>query len=113
MSEEQERNWQSAVTGMAPALLQLIIQLTIALVMIGIGNTYSDDCENGATDYLVTAGWINFIINIFPFIFAIFQCCEKNVPYEKNRVIKILRCIQRFLTLVSFVLTIWVHFDVL
>ena len=105
MSEEQERNRQSAVTGTAPVLLQLIIQLTIALIMIGIGNTYSDDCENGATDYLVTAGWINFIINIFPFIFAIFQCCED----EKNRATKTLGCIQRLLPLVSFVLAIWVQ----
>ena len=106
---EHDMSWQSLAA--APVLLQLIIQLTIALIMIGIGNTYSDDCENGVTDYLVTAGWINFIINILPFIFAIVQCC---VPMEeKNWPIKTLGCIQRFLTLVSFVLAIWVHFDVL
>ena len=116
MTEEQDfflsRNWQSLVT--APVLLQLIIQLTIAYIMYWIGSTYSDDCENGVTDYLVTGGWINFAINILPFIFAIFQkfqCCV--LMDEKKWPIKTLRCIHRVLPLVSFVLTIWVHFDVL
>ena len=35
---------------------QSFLQLIIGGIMLGFGITYQDDCENGATDYLVTGG---------------------------------------------------------
>ena len=46
------------------SLLQIMVLLVIALIMIGIGHSFSDDCNNGATDFLVIGGWISFALSI-------------------------------------------------
>ena len=84
-----------------------LLQLVIGGIMLGFGISYQDDCENGATDYLVTGGAIIIAANILPFTMAIvivFAGCECVV-------IKSLLCIQSGLPLVSFGVTIWVGYS--
>ena len=84
-----------------------LLQLVIGCIMLGFGISYQDDCENGATDYLVTGGAIIIAANILPFTLAIvivFSGCECVV-------IKSLLCIQSGLPLVSFGVTIWVRYS--
>ena len=83
-----------------------LLQLVIGGIMLGFGISYQDNCENGATDYLVTGGAIIIAANVLPFTMAIiivFSGCECVV-------IKSLLCIQSGLPLVSFGVTIWVRY---
>ena len=89
-----------------------LFQLIIALIMLGIGHSYSDDCNNGATKYLVTGGWTIVAFNILPFILTIvkiFALADGVISRSENFVIKTLGCIQKCLPLISFVVTIWVR----
>ena len=45
-------------------LLQTIVLLVIALIMIGFGHSFSDDWNNGVTNFLVIGGWISFALSI-------------------------------------------------
>ena len=90
---------------------QSLLQLIIGGIMLGFGISYQDDCENGATDYLVTGGAIIIAANILPFITAIvilLAVCDEHISKSESFVIKTLLCIQGVLPLVSFGVTIWV-----
>ena len=90
---------------------QSFFQLIIGVIMLGFGIIYKDDCENGATDYLVTGGAIIIAANILPFITAIvivLAVCDDHISKSESFVIKILLFIQSCLPLVSFAVTIWV-----
>ena len=71
---EQPRMAQSEPSASVCSLLQMIVLLVIALIMIGIGHSFSDDCNNGATDFLVIGGWISFALSILSLIFC--SCSE-------------------------------------
>ena len=89
-----------------------LFQLIIALIMLGIGHSYSDDCNNGGTKYLVTGGWTIVAFNILPFILTIvkiFALADGVISRSENFVIKTLGCIQKCSPLISFVVTIWVR----
>ena len=84
-----------------------LLQLVIGCIMLGFGISYQDDCENGATDYLVGGATIIIATNVLPFTLAIvimFAGCECVV-------IKSLLCIQSGLPLVSFGVTIRVGYS--
>ena len=89
-----------------------LFQLIIALIMLGIGHSYSDDCNNGATDFLVIGGWISFAFNILPLIFTI----VKYYGLVKKESCVCIRMsansatldIQMFHPLLTFVVLIWV-----
>ena len=90
---------------------QSFLQLIIGGIMLGFGITYQDDCENGATEYLVTGGAIIIAANILPFITSIvivFAISDDYISKSESFVIKTLLCIQGCLPLVSFGVTIWV-----
>jgi len=87
-----------------------LLQLIIGGTMLGFGISYQDDCENGATDYLVTGGAIILAINILPFIIAIvllLAICDDVISKSESCVIRTLLCILGFLPLVSLVVIIW------
>jgi len=89
---------------------QSLFQLIIGGIMLGFGISYQDDCNNGATDYLVTGGAIIIAANILPFITAIvilLAVCDEHISKSESFVIKTLLCIQSCLPLVSFGVTIW------
>ena len=90
---------------------QSFLQLVIGGIMLGFGISYQDDCENGATDYLITGGAIIIAANILPFITAIvivLAVCDDHISKSESCVIKTLLFIQSCLPLVSFGVTIWV-----
>ena len=95
---EQPRMAQSEPSASVCSLLQMIVLLVIALIMIGIGHSFSDDCNNGATDFLVIGGWISFALSILTLIFSSLGLC---IQYK-------LLYIQMFLPLVRIVDLIWV-----
>merc|ERR1719175_397883 len=66
-------------------------------MMLGFGISYQDDCENGATDYLVTGGAIILLLAI----------CDDLISKSESCVIRTLLCILGFLPLVSLVVIIW------
>ena len=75
---------------------QSFLQLIIGGIMLGFGITYQDDCENGATDYLVTGGAIIIAANILPFITSIvivFAISDDYISKSESFVIKTLLCI--------------------
>jgi len=89
---------------------QSFLQLIIGGIMLGFGISYQDDCENGATDYLITGGAIIIAANILPFITAIvivLAVCDDHISKSESCVIKILLFVQSCLPLVSFGVTIW------
>ena len=88
-----------------------LFQLIIALIMIGIGHSYSDECNNGATDYLITGGWLTIAFNILPgILFCVKSCALMDgvISSSENCVINSLSCIKNCLPLISFVVTLWV-----
>ena len=88
---------------------QSFLQLIIGGIMLGFGISYQDDCENGATDYLITGGAIIIAANILPFITAIvFELGDCDVHRSESCVLRILLIIQSWLPIVSFGVTIWV-----
>ena len=90
---------------------QSLFQLVIGGIMLGFGISYQDDCENGATDYLVTGGAIILAANILPFIIAIvllLAVCDEHISKSESCVIKTLLWILAFMPLVSLVVIIWV-----
>ena len=88
---------------------QSFVQLVIGGVMLGFGLTYQEECNNGATDYLVLGGAIIIAANILPFITAIvFELGDCDVHRSESCVVRILLIIQSWLPIVSFGVTIWV-----
>ena len=90
---------------------QSFFQLIIGVIMLGFGIIYKDDCENGATDYLVTGGAIILAANILPFIIAIvllLAVCDDHISKSESCVIKTLLWILAFMPLASLVVIIWV-----
>ena len=45
-----------------------LLEVVMAGVMIGMGVSYGQDCNNGATDYLVTGGVILLCANLLPLV---------------------------------------------
>ena len=45
-----------------------LLEVVLAGVMIGMGGSYGQDCNNGATDYLVTGGVILLCANLLPLV---------------------------------------------
>ena len=94
---------------MASHLGQSFVQLVIGGVMLGFGLTYQEECNNGATDYLLLGGAIIIAANILPFITAIvFELGDCDVHRSESCVVRILLIIQSWLPIVSFGVTIWV-----
>ena len=88
---------------------QSFVQLVIGGVMLGFGLTYQEECNNGATDYLLLGGAIIIAANILPFITAIvFELGDCDVHRSESCVVRILLIIQSWLPIVSFGVTIWV-----
>ena len=88
---------------------QSFVQLVIGGVMLGFGVTYQEECNNGATDYLLLGGAIIIAANILPFITAIvFELGDCDVHRSESCVVRILLIIQSWLPIVSFGVTIWV-----
>lgn len=88
---------------------QSFVQLVIGGVMLGFGLTYQEECNNGATDYLLLGGAIIIAANILPFITAIvFELGDCDVHRSESCVLRILLIIQSWLPIVSFGVTIWV-----
>ena len=88
---------------------QSFVQLVIGGVMLGFGLTYQEECNNGATDYLLLGGAIIIAANILPFITAIvFELGDCDVHRSESCVVRILFIIQSWLPIVSFGVTIWV-----
>ena len=88
---------------------QSFVQLVIGGVMLGFGLTYQEECNNGATDYLLLGGAIIIAANILPFITAIvFELGDCDVHRPESCVVRILLIIQSWLPIVSFGVTIWV-----
>ena len=81
-----------------------LISVAYTLIMVGIGHSYSDDCNNGATDFLVIGGWISFALSILALIVH-FCCCQEKDEIESCH------CLQLQMSpghLVIFVVLIWV-----
>ena len=88
---------------------QSFVQLVIGGVMLGFGLTYQEECNNGATDYLLLGGAIIIAANILPFITSIvFELGDCYVHRSESCVVRILLIIQSWLPIVSFGVTIWV-----
>ena len=88
---------------------QSFVQLVIGGVMLGFGLTYQEECNNGATDYLLLGGAIIIAANILPFITAIvFELGDCDIHRSESCVVRILLIIQSWLPIVSFGVTIWV-----
>ena len=87
---------------------QSFLQLIIGGIMLGFGITYQDDCENGATDYLVTGGAIIIATNIIPCIVAIVFAISDDFSKSESFVIKTFKRIRVVFSLVSLVVFIWV-----
>ena len=88
---------------------QSFVQLVIGGVMLAFGLTYQEECNNGATDYLLLGGAIIIAANILPFITAIvFELGDCDVHRSESCVVRILLIIQSWLPIVSFGVTIWV-----
>merc|ERR1712107_17099 len=84
------------------------VQLVIGGVMLGFGLTYQEECNNGATDYLLLGGAIIIAANILPFITAIvFELGDCDVHRSESCVLRILLIIQSWRPIVSFGVTIW------
>ena len=91
--------------------IQCLLQLIIGGVMLGYGISYQDDCQNGATDFLVTGGAINIATNILPLIIAIvvlLAICDDHLSKSESCVVKALVFVQSLLPLTSIVVNIWV-----
>merc|ERR1712172_101527 len=82
--------------------IQCLFQLIIGGVMPFYGISYQDDCQNGATDFLVTGGAITIASNILPF-----AICDDHISKSESCVVKGLLYIQAFLPFMSIVVTIW------
>ena len=79
--------------------------------MIGYGVTYKDDCNNGATDFLVTGGAITFAANMIPVVYhvaVIFALFDGNISNAENAGLKLLELIMNILPLVNICVAIWV-----
>ena len=88
---------------------QSFVQLVIGGVMLGFGLTYQEECNNGATDYLLLGGAIIIAANILPFITAIvFELGDCDIHRSESCVVRILLIVQSWLPIVSFGVTIWV-----
>ena len=99
------------VSEMSPETLSGCVsfhQLIIGGIMLHFGITYQDDCENGATDYLVTGGAIIIATNIIPCIVAIVFAISDDFSKSESFVIKTFKRIRVVFSLVSLVVFIWV-----
>ena len=92
-------------------LLQMIVLLVIALIMIGIGNSFRDDCNNGATEYLITGGTIIISANIVPIVFSIsvnLALCDNHISRTESFFLRILLFVKDIMPLAGIIVTIWV-----
>ena len=79
--------------------------------MLCYGLRYSDDCNNGATNFLVTGGAVVLTTNLIPAAFAMavkLALCDNHINTAESMVLRTLLFIKDVLPLVGFVVTIWV-----
>ena len=85
--------------------------------MIGYGVTYKDDCNNGATDFMVTGGAITLAANLIPVVYhvsVIFALCDGNISKAETAGLQLLELIMNILPLVNIGVAIWVkHFSIM
>ena len=93
-----------------------LVQLIIGALMIGYGIAYKDDCNNGATEYLVTGGSIIISANIVPIIFSIgvnLALCDNHISRTESLFLRILLFVKDIMPLAGIIVTIWVTRSIL
>ena len=89
-----------------------LVQFIIGAIMIGYGIGYKSDCNNGATEYLVTGGSIIICANIAPIVFSIsinLALCDNHISCTESFFLRILLFVKDILPLAGIIVTIWVR----
>ena len=88
-----------------------LVQFIIGAIMIGYGIAYKDDCNNGATEYLVTGGSIIISTNIVPIIFSVcvnLALCDNHISRTESFFLRLLLFLKDIMPLAGIIVTIWV-----
>jgi hypothetical protein len=89
-----------------------LLQIMLAGVMIGYGESYKEDCNNGATNYLVTGGIIILCSNLMPvaiLLVVYLALCDNVITKAESCSIKILLLINNLLPIIGIGVAIWVN----
>ena len=88
-----------------------LVQFIIGAIMIGCGIAYKGDCNNGATEYLITGGTIILSANIVPIVFSIsvnLALCDNHISRTESFFLRILLFVKDIMPLAGIIVTIWV-----
>ena len=88
-----------------------LVQIIVGATMISYGIAYKEECNNGATEYLVTGGSIIIAANIVPIAFSIsvnLALCDNHISRTESFILRILLFIKDILPLAGIIVAIWV-----
>ena len=88
-----------------------LVQFIIGAIMIGYGIAFKGDCNNGATEYLITGGTIILSANIVPIVFSIsvnLALCDDHISHTESFFLRILLFVKDIMPLAGIIVTIWV-----